>query len=135
MRGRFRLARVGRMSIQYRRLDAADLAAFEEALAIYREAIEPAEQRVENELRALLERPDYCVLVAERGGSVAGFAISWAPPDEDFWLFEYAATLPDERGRGTGTELFRRSAVACNADRIALVEVDAVPPEGGEVQA
>ena len=113
------------MTLTVRQLRPGDADAFEHALAIYREAIQPSEQRPEEELRTLLGRRDYVVLVAERGGEIVGFAISYVPLAEDFWLFEYVATAPSERGRGTGAALVRHATKLAGAGRIGLVEADA----------
>ena len=112
------------MPIGIRELSPGDRHAFECIVALYREAIELSEQRPEAELRALLSRHDYQVLAAERDGAVAAFAISYVPSDRDFWLFEYAATLPLERGQGIGARLFRQAGVTAGKGRIGLVEVD-----------
>src|SRR5690348_8711384 len=96
------------MGVTIRTLGQDDGAAFEAALAIYRSEIEPSEQRPEDELRSLLSREDYLIAAAERAGEVIGFSISWQPDGEieDFWLFEYMAVLPEERGQGIGKSLF-----------------------------
>lgn len=113
------------MPLIIRQIGPGDADALERILAIYREAIEPSEQRPETTLRTLPGRSDYQVLVAERDGEIAGFAVSYAPPAEDFWLFEYAATLPAERGRGVGATLFRHAQMVAGETRTALVEADA----------
>jgi GNAT superfamily N-acetyltransferase len=113
------------MDLTIRQLGKGDAAAFEQALAIYRAAIEPSEQRREAELRATLARADYLVLAAEGGGQVVGFSISWLPEGESFWLFEYAATIPSERGRGIGAVLFEKTAALADTERTGLVEADA----------
>jgi hypothetical protein len=122
------------MTLNIRQAGPADSLAMERVLTIYREAIEPSEQRPEAGLRASLARADYRLIIAERHGEIVGFSISYAPVGEDFWLFEYAATIAAERGQGTGTMLFSQAGVSAGIERIALVEVDAIPPGGGEVQ-
>ena len=111
------------MTLTLRQLASGDADAFEHALAIYREAIEPSEQRPEDQLRAVLGRSDYCVLAAARDQKIVGFTIAFLPPAEDFWLLEYVATAPSERGQGTG-ELLVREATSLARARIGLVEVD-----------
>jgi GNAT superfamily N-acetyltransferase len=112
-----------RMTLTIRRLGSGDAEAFERALAIYREAIEPSEQRTEAELWGALGRSDYLILAALRGQSVVGLAIAFLPHAEDFWLLEYVATAPSERGQGAGERLVREASLAARA-RIGLVEVD-----------
>ncbi len=116
------------MVVTIRQLGSGDKQAFERALAIYREAIEPSEQRPEDELRAALGRGDYLMLAALRHEEIVGFAISFFPPAEDFWLLEYVATTPSERGQGTGERLVRE-AVSVGGMRTGLVEIDE-PREG-----
>jgi len=116
------------MDVTIRMLRRDDAAAFEAALAIYRSEIELSEQRPEAELRTLLNRDDYLVQVAERANDgasrVIGFSISWTPPDEDFWLFEYMAVLPQERSSGVGKTLFQRACAIPDPGNLGLVEVD-----------
>lgn len=113
------------MNLTIRQLGPGDADVFERALAIYREAIDPSEQRREAELRAALGRGDYCILVAARAGEVVGLAIAFLPAGEDFWLLEYVATAASERGRGTGEMLVREAAALVGQGRTGLVEVDA----------
>jgi GNAT superfamily N-acetyltransferase len=113
------------MNLTIRQLGPGDADTFERALAIYREAIAPSEQRPEEEIRTLLGRPDYVVLAAEQGGEVVGFAISYVPLAEDFWLFEYVATTPAERGRGAGAALVLEATSLAGEGRVGLVEADA----------
>jgi GNAT superfamily N-acetyltransferase len=112
------------MDFAIRQLGQYDCAAFEAALAIYRSEIELSEQRPEDELRSLLTRDDYLVQVADRAGRVIGFSISWNPPEEDFWLLEYMAVVPDERGRQVGKTLFQRACAMPDPGNVGLVEID-----------
>jgi hypothetical protein len=112
------------MTLTIEQLGSGDADAFERALAIYREAIEPSEQRQENELRAALTRGDYRILAAFRGTEIVGLVIAFFPHGEDFWLLEYVATTPSERGgRGAGELLVRKVSLTAQ-ERIGLVEVD-----------
>lgn len=113
------------MALDIRVLSVVDEAAFHAAYAIYRDAIEPSEQKTLAEMKALLARADYLFLAAFDGDAMVGMAVSYAPPVEDFWLFEYAAVTPAGRGQGTGALLFRMSAALAGEDRVALVEADA----------
>lgn len=113
------------MTLTIRQLGPADVSAFESALAIYRDAITPSEQRPEEELRPLLGRRDYIVLAAEQGGEVVGFAISYVPLAEDFWLFEYVATTPAARGNGAGAAMVQLSTKLAGEGRVGIVEAEA----------
>jgi GNAT superfamily N-acetyltransferase len=112
------------MDFTTRQLGPDDQVAFEAVLDIYRNEIELSEQRPEDELRGLLTRDDYLVQAAERAGQVIGFSISWNPPEEDFWLFEYMAVLPEERGKSIGKTLFQRAGAVPDPGNLGLVEVD-----------
>jgi GNAT superfamily N-acetyltransferase len=118
------------MTVTIRQIGAGDKDAFERALAIYREAIEPSEQRPEAELWAALDRSDCLILAALRGQAVVGFAIAFLPDGGEFWLLEYVATAPSERGQGTGERLVREASLAARG-RTGLVEIDEPhgPPE------
>jgi ribosomal protein S18 acetylase RimI-like enzyme len=111
------------MTLTIQRLGSADADVFERSLAIYRTAIEPSEQRLEADLWSALGRSDYLILAATRGQAVVGVAIAFFPGGEDFWLLEYIATAPAERGRGTGEQLVREASLAAHG-RTGLVEVD-----------
>ncbi len=113
------------MPLVIRQIGLTDVTATESVLALYRETIVPPEQRPEADVRRLPGRSDYQVLAAQRGEETIGFAISFLPPGEDFWLFEYAATDPAERGRGVGAALFRRAQAAAGEAKTGLIEVDA----------
>ena len=108
---------------------------FRKAYAVYHDAIVLSEQRTEAELRSRLGRADYRFLNAVRDGSVVGMAVSYVPPADDFWLFEYAAVSPAARGGGIGADLFVASREQASKDRTALIEVDAAGPGAGGEQA
>lgn len=116
-------------------LSAHDDAGFRAVYAVYRDAILLSEQRTEAELHALMARPDYRFLKAERGGVPVGMAVSYVPPGDDFWLFEYGAVASAERGGGIGANLFVASRLMAGQGRVGLVEADAAGSEGGSEQA
>lgn len=89
------------------RLPGDDEAGLANVLAIYRDAIEPSEQKPLEELRALVTQPEYEVLVARRDGVVAGFAILMFPSTREFWLLEYMAVDRTRRSSGLGAALLR----------------------------
>lgn len=107
-------------------------ALLDEVYALYAESIERTEQRPEADFRALCVRPDYQLIGAVLDGHIAGFTLSWVPPDAMFWLFEYAAIAPTLRGQGIGSNLFLASRHVAGPERTALIEVDA--DTGEEIQ-
>lgn len=114
-------------------LMAGDAAGFADAFAIYHAAIELTEQRTEAELRKLLLRPDYRFFAARRDGKMIGMSVAYVPTEDYFWLFEYAAVIPEERGASIGAQLFLASRAIAGPGRFGLVEVDA--DRGTDAQA
>jgi ribosomal protein S18 acetylase RimI-like enzyme len=106
-------------------LDPADAAGLDRCYAIYREAILKSEQRPEADFKALFERTDYRFVVARMDEQIVGVAVSWAPAQADFWLFEYAAVSPEVRGMQIGSHLLKASMAIIGLQRVALIEVDA----------
>lgn len=100
-------------------------ALIDSAYALYAQAIEKTEQRPEADFRALAARDEYRFVAALMDGQLAGIAVSWAPRNADFWLFEYVAVAPDMREKGAGANLFFATRYAIGQQRVALVEVDA----------
>ena len=103
-------------------LQPGDDAGFKAALAVYQEAILPSEQKAKEELRKLMGRRDYRFLVARREAAIVGMCVSHYSAIY-FWLYEYAAVAPAERGRGIGALLFQGARASSNS--IGLVEADA----------
>lgn len=101
-------------------LAAADSSSFEEFYRIYKESIAVREQKPRDQIAALIERPDYRLLLARRSGRIVGFSVVFLPRHEPFALLEYMAIQEAERSGGIGAELFRRSLL----DRPVLLEVD-----------
>ena len=106
-------------------LDPADAGGLDRCYAIYREAILKSEQRPEADFKALFERTDYRFVVARMDEQIVGVAVSWAPAQADFWLFEYAAVSPEVRGMQIGSHLLKASMAIIGLQRVALIEVDA----------
>jgi GNAT superfamily N-acetyltransferase len=116
------------------RLNADNEPAFAAVLAIYRDAIDPSEQKTEAALRAMLAGKESLFLIARERGVVTGFAILWLPVDEAFWLLEYMAVAPARRGAGLGADLLRAS-MAEAARPFAIVEAEQpAPGASGELQ-
>jgi ribosomal protein S18 acetylase RimI-like enzyme len=105
-------------------LQPNDDAGFAQLFDIYRDAIDPSEQKAEAALRAMLGRETQLLLVAREGGAVIAFAILWLPADADIWSLEYIAVAPSHRGSGLGAEMFRAS-VAATARTFGIIEVEA----------
>ena len=114
-------------------LMAGDADGFAEAFAIYHDAIELTEQRIETELHKLLLRPDYRFFVARRDGKMIGMSVAYVSTEDYFWLFEYAAVVPEARGASIGAQLFLASRAIAGPGRMGLVEVDAC--RGTDAQA
>jgi GNAT superfamily N-acetyltransferase len=114
-------------------LDPDDTPGLDRCYAIYREAILKSEQRPEAEFKALLARGDYRFVVARMDDDIVGVAVSWAPAQADFWLFEYVAVAPEARGMQIGSHLLQASMAIIGPERIALIEVEA--DTGSEDQA
>lgn len=119
--------------IRIQQIAPDDTPLLDAAVALYRDSIEKSEQRPEPVLRALINRPDYRFLAARLDEELVGVAVSWAPEDADFWLFEYVAVAERLRGNNIGANLFVASRLMAGQERIALVEVDAFT--GEEIQA
>ena len=119
--------------IRIQQIAPDDTPLLDAAVALYRDSIEKSEQRPEPVFRALINRPDYRFLAARLDEELVGVAVSWAPEDADFWLFEYIAVAERLRGNNIGANLFVASRLMAGQERIALVEVDAFT--GEEIQA
>jgi GNAT superfamily N-acetyltransferase len=107
--------------VMLKQLTSAEGAPFRQLFAIYAASIAAREQKPEAWVRAMVAAPQYRVWIAEDGGRVLAFSILFVPPGKGFALLEYMAVQPEQRGRGFGGELFRRT-----------VE-QAVTPEGAKV--
>jgi ribosomal protein S18 acetylase RimI-like enzyme len=95
-------------------------------IEIYTQAHPANERKSVAELEAMLRRPEYHFLVAERNAEAVGFAICLELDCADAMLLEYLAIRHSLRGHGYGSEIFRAAAhLAENADRFLIIEVDA----------
>jgi len=110
-------------------LRSADDPRFEAVTAIYRDAIEPSEQKSLQQLRAQLDDDRYACLIAETAdGVVVGFAITFIPRTKDFWLLEYVAVDGNARSSGLGSQLLRAAVAYASEhapDAPGILEVDA----------
>ncbi len=106
---------------------------FDAVTNIYRDAIEPSEQKSLPQLRAQLDDPRYACLLAETAaGEVVGFAITFIPHTKDFWLLEYVAVDGNARSSGLGSKLLHAAVAYASEhapDAPGILEVDA-PRDG-----
>jgi hypothetical protein len=108
--------------VELKPLDSCDEETLRQLYAIYAASIAAREQKPESSIRAMIGAPEYRVWVAKAAGLVQGFSILFLQVTEGFALLEYMAVARDERNRGLGGELFRRSA-----DRAVTPEGRGVP--------
>jgi len=94
---------------QLEQLKSCTEPAFREFYRIYAESIAPREQKSEAWICEMVRKPENKILLMKRNGHVKGFSILFLPRSESFGLLEYMAVAREERNRGLGAELFRRS--------------------------
>lgn len=93
----------------YERLTASRAQSFEEFYAIYVDSIVERERKTKPQIREIVKRSEYKVLLAKRGKTVLGFSILFAPKAESFCLLEYMAVASAFRNQGIGARVFRHS--------------------------
>lgn len=111
----------------FKTLEAGDAAELAALLAIYREAIDPSEQKKPDEIAAMLGDPRYALITSHSGGRMSGFAMCFFPDAADFWLLEYMAVDASLRGQRLGEALFLESyryGLARDPARAMVLEVD-----------
>lgn len=94
---------------QLEQLKSCTEPAFREFYQIYAASIAAREQKSEAWICEMVRKPDNKVLVTKRSGHVKGFSILFLPRSQSFGLLEYMAVVREERNRGLGAEIFRRS--------------------------
>jgi len=94
------------LSLAISRLSVGSDPRFDAAIDIYRDAIDPSEQKSPDVLRGQIADTRFNFLVAENEGAVVGFAIVFIPASRDFWLLEYMAVDATTRSSGYGSQLF-----------------------------
>lgn len=108
--------------------------AFRQFYRIYAESIAAREQKSESWLCEMVHKPDNKILLMKRDGHVKGFSILFL--SESFGLLEYMAVSAEDRNRGLGAEIFRRSMEhALTPDRKLvpiLLEVDSDREESSD---
>jgi GNAT superfamily N-acetyltransferase len=98
---------------------------FDQAMAIYREAIPASERKPEAALRALAAEPRCAVALAVEGEAVIGFAILTRLEGVPIALLEYMAVRADRRGRGVGAALFGFLKEGLGPGATLVIEVEA----------
>lgn len=114
--------------MRIRRIAKEDTEAFEAALLIYRASIDASERKPDAWLAAMLARPDYAFLLIDIAERPAAMAVVYVSPTTEFWLLEYLAVAPDQRGGGIGSEVLS-ACVAFAFAPVGLIEVDALLEE------
>jgi hypothetical protein len=79
------------MMLKVETLRPTDRVGFNQMLGIYRASIESSEQKPPETIAALLQDKRYSILAASNEAGVIGFAMSFFPEGQDFWLLEYMA--------------------------------------------
>jgi GNAT superfamily N-acetyltransferase len=115
-------------AVELEQLKSRDGETFGQFYAIYAASIVVREQKPQGWIGAMIGAPEYRVWVARTGGVVRGFSILFLPPAGGFALLEYMAVAQEQRNRGLGRQLFRRSldcAVTSEGRRLPVVlEID-----------
>ncbi|HEY2730332.1 MAG TPA: GNAT family N-acetyltransferase [Polyangia bacterium] len=114
--------------VKLEQLESSEGETFRQLYAIYAASIAAREQKSEGAIAAMIGAAEYRVWVAKAGGLVRAFSILFVPAAGQFALLEYMAVAPDERNRGLGADLFRRTvehAVTPGGDKLpVLLEID-----------
>lgn len=119
---------------QLEQLKSCTEPAFREFYQIYAESIAVREQKSESWLCKMVHKPDNKILLMKRDGHVKGFSILFL--SDSFGLLEYMAVSAEDRNRGLGAEIFRRSmehAVSAEGKAVPiLLEVDSDREESSD---
>lgn len=91
---------------EYEILPVDDVDGFREFYEIYVEALPARERKSEQQMKRLLSRPDYFLLVCRSGGRVIGFSVVFQSESAGFCLLEYMAVSKECRNAGSGSRLF-----------------------------
>ena len=112
------------MILKVETLRPTDRVGFNQMLGIYRASIESSEQKPPETIAALLQDKRYSILAASNEAGVIGFAMSFFPEGQDFWLLEYMAVDARARSSGVGVALFRAALSAGRNHGPCVLEVD-----------
>ena len=94
---------------QLEQLKSCSEPAFREFYEIYASSIAAREQKSEAWICKMVHNPENKILVMKDNGHVKGFSILFLPNAQSFGLLEYMAVSAEDRNRGLGAEIFRRS--------------------------
>lgn len=104
---------------------------FDQAWAIYGEALPAGERKPRAAIEALLRRDDYRFFVLRQQDGVVAFAIYFLSGNEPFALLEYMGSRSDMRGRGIGAALFDLGLAEIGEPSL-LTEVDSDREAGAD---
>jgi hypothetical protein len=114
--------------VKLEQLESSEGETFRQLYAIYAASIATREQKPEGWIADMIGAAEYRVWVAKAGGLVRGFSILFVPAAGRFALLEYMAVAAEQRNRGLGAGLFRRTvehAVAPGGRALpVLLEID-----------
>lgn len=103
------------------RLQSADTALFEQAIALYAISFPYHEQRESASQRGIMAHDAYHFGLIHEGGAFAGLILYW---ETDAFLYvEHFCMLPECRGRGLGSQAL---ALLTQAGKTVILEID--PP-------
>jgi len=107
--------------MRFTRLNDADDARFERAMALYAVSFPTHEQRESASQRAIMANSAYHFTLIEEYGAFAGIILYWET--DDFLYVEHFCMLPERRGKGLGA---RALALLAQAGKTVILEID--PP-------
>jgi hypothetical protein len=109
------------LELQLKQLRSSDEAEFVAVADLYQQAFPESERKPLAVLRTMLDDERYCFLHASQDRCFAGFAIVRILRNDTAALLEYMAIAPAQRGRGSGRQLFVRTANAIQSPPLTLL--------------
>lgn len=96
--------------LEFEAVRTTNSAQFDRAMQIYSSSFPPVETKPVNKVeKMLLNDKDYHLFVMVKDGSVIGISLLYVFKKLRSGLLDYMAIIPEFRGQGIGTELFRRT--------------------------